>query len=100
MTNLELRVKALEMALKNFQTDGLRRHLEIADEIYNYLKSCSHSKTKSIPDDVNHPDCIRLINLHGNTFFLRVGEDDYFIEITKENRFVYNGVESHSVTVR
>lgn len=98
MTNLELKVKALEMALKNFQTDGLRRHLEIADEIYNYLKSCPQSK--SIPDDVNHPDCIRLINLHGNTFVLRVGVNDYSIEITKENRFVYNGVESHSVTVR
>jgi len=98
MTNLELRVKALEMALKNFQTDGLRRHLEIADEIYNYLKSCSQSK--SIPNDVNHPDCIRLINLYGNTFVLRVGKDDYSIEITKENRFVYNGVESHSVTIK
>lgn len=98
MTNLELRVKALEMALKNFQTDGLRRHLEIADEIYNYLKS--RPQSKSIPDDVNHPDCISLISLYGNTFFLRVGEDDYFIEITKENRFLYKGVESNSVIIR
>jgi hypothetical protein len=98
MTNLELRVKALEMVLKNFQIDRLGLNLEIADEIYNYLKSSSQSE--SIPNDVNHPDCIRLINLHGNTFVLRVGKDDYSIEITKENRFVYNGVESHSVTVR
>ena len=97
MTNLELKVKSLEMALKNFQTESLM-YLEIADEIYNYFKSCPQSK--SIPDDVNHPDCIRLINLYGNTFVLRVGANDYSIKITKENRFVYNGVESYSVTVR
>lgn len=128
MTNLELKVKALEIALKNTQdkfTVGtiisiqdlkfnersvIKKHVyREADNIFNYLKENVEKESvlkekelesKSIPNDVNHPDCIRLINLHGNTFVLRLGENDYSIEITKENRFVYNGVESHSVTVR
>jgi hypothetical protein len=98
MTNLELKVKALEMALKNFQTDGLRRHLEIADEIYNYLKS--YPQSKSIPDDVNQDDSIKLISVDKNSFVLKDGEDEHHIRITKDNKFLCEGTISHSVTVR
>lgn len=95
MTDLELKVKALEMTLMYFQKANWSNTVQASNKIYRYLKKDIESETKSIPID-----SIKLISVDKNSFVLKDGEDEHHIRITKDNKFLCEGTISHSVTVR